>query len=136
MTAHGQPPPHPQDTAVLLLGEPPTKAGIPRLCDRLRALLATAPGGVVVCDVTALGAPDAVTVEALARLQLTARRAGGEIRLRGAHPALRALLDLAGLGAVLPPEGRSPLQVRRQAEQREQAGGVQEGVEPGDPAPF
>jgi len=44
---------------------------------------------------------DLVTVDALARLQLVAARAGFEVRLLGASAELRALLDLVGLGEVL-----------------------------------
>lgn len=48
-------------------------------------------------DLPAAGV-DFTTVDHLARLQLTARRLGGEIRLTAVSPRLRELLDLAGLG--------------------------------------
>ena len=54
---------------------------------------------VVVCDVEALDA-SAVTVDALARLQLTAVRHGLEIRLRGASAELVELIGLMGLERV------------------------------------
>jgi ABC-type transporter Mla MlaB component len=57
---------------------------------------------VVVCDVAALDDPDVGTVNALVRLQLTARRAGLSIRLRNASPELQALLALLGLDDVVP----------------------------------
>lgn len=57
---------------------------------------------VIVCDVGALDAPDMAIVDALARLQLSARRLGCEIRLLNATERLRELLDLAGLSNVLP----------------------------------
>ncbi len=41
-------------------------------------------GQPVVCDVSALGPPDLAALGGVARLQLTARRLGREIRLRGA----------------------------------------------------
>lgn len=137
------------------------RADIPYLCDRLRVLVRDhvprardiehldsgdamgvqesgwevgADAGWVVCDVSALTAPDAATVEALARLQLTARRLGCRIWLRGACPRLRELLALVGLGDVvplLPPA--SGVELERQAEQREPTGDVQERVEPDDP---
>jgi hypothetical protein len=44
---------------------------------------------------------DLVTIDALARLQLLAARAGFEVRLLDASLELRALLDLAGLREVL-----------------------------------
>ncbi|MDX3357339.1 STAS domain-containing protein [Streptomyces sp. ME01-24h] len=108
-----------------------TRAGIPPLVERLRILLAERGGGTVVCDVGGLdGAPDVVLLDALARLQLTARRHGGLIRLRGAGGALRELLALTGL------DGSAGLgsEARGEAEQREQPLGVEEGVQPGDPA--
>jgi hypothetical protein len=50
-------------------------------------------------------APDAVTVDVLARLQLGARRCGCRIALHGAPPELLALLAFMGLADVLPEEG-------------------------------
>ena len=46
--------------------------------------------------------PDLHVVDALARLQLAARRVGGSIRLRNPCERLRALLEFAGLSDVLP----------------------------------
>jgi ABC-type transporter Mla MlaB component len=57
---------------------------------------------VVVCDVAGVE-PDAVAVEALARLQLGARRHGRRVQLRGASPELCALIELLGLTEVLSP---------------------------------
>ncbi|MFF7211182.1 STAS domain-containing protein [Streptomyces sp. NPDC008238] len=116
---------------VLVLTGRLDRAGIPPLLERLRLLLAERGGGTVLCDVGGLdGAPDAVLLDALARLQLTARRHGGRIRLRGAGGALRELLALTGLdgsaGLGFEPCGET--------EQREEPFGVQEGVEPGDAA--
>jgi anti-anti-sigma regulatory factor len=67
------------------------------------------------------------TLDALARLQLAARRLGGEIRLVGPSPELRELIDLAGLGTVLPVEPGG------ETEQREERLGVEEERELGDP---
>lgn len=110
--------------AVLVLPGPVTRDEVPRLCADVRARLAATGGGVVVCDVARLGQPGLATVDALARMELAARRMGGRIRLRGPAPPLRALLDLVGLRFEL--EGQS--------EEREPARGVEEAVEPGDPA--
>ena len=77
---------------------------IPGLCARLAELLITHADATVVCDVGAL-APDVVTAEALARLQLTARRHGRRLEMRGAGPELLGLLDLLGLRALLRPGG-------------------------------
>jgi hypothetical protein len=52
-------------------------------------------------EVAALNA-DAVTLDALARLQLAARRCGFELRLRGSSSELRELIGFAGLNEVLP----------------------------------
>ena len=87
----------------------------------------TAPRpSTIVCDVGAL-APDALTVDVLARLQLTARRRGCEIRLRHASGELCELLDFVGLRDVLRVEAGG------QAEEREQRLGVEEERELGDP---
>jgi ABC-type transporter Mla MlaB component len=56
---------------------------------------------IVECDVAGLP-PDAVTVDALARVQLAARRNGRQVRLRNASDELLALLELAGLREVVP----------------------------------
>jgi len=54
----------------------------------------------IVCDVGAL-APDVAALDALARLPLSARRLGYEIRLRDASVDLQDLLDFVGLRDVL-----------------------------------
>ncbi|MFF4061682.1 STAS domain-containing protein [Streptomyces sp. NPDC001668] len=110
--------------AVLVLAGPVTRDEVTGLSDEVRALLRTTRAEVVVCDVAGLGPPGLGTVDLLARLQLAARRAGGWIRLRDPDPALQALLDLVGLR----------FEVEGQTEQREPALGVQEEVEPGEPA--
>ncbi len=106
------------------------RAELARLCAEVRLRLAAGADGVVVCDVARFDARGVGAVDVLARLQLTARRAGGRISLRGPAPGLRALLELTGLlggrGIGFEPGG--------QPEEREPTGGVQEGVEPGDPA--
>ena len=48
--------------------------------------------------------PDAVTVDALARLQLAARRHGFLVRLRHASAELLELVAFMGLADVLPEE--------------------------------
>ncbi|MET9787113.1 STAS domain-containing protein [Streptomyces canus] len=110
--------------AVLVLAGPVTRDEVTGLSDDVRALLRTTRAGVVVCDVAGLGPPGLGTVDLLARLQLAARRAGGRIRLRDPDPGLHALLDLVGLR----------FEVERQPEQGEPALGVEEEVEPGEPA--
>lgn len=105
---------------------------IPTLCSLLRAVVERTGADLVVCDVGGLADPDAVVVEALARLQLTARRLGGRVELRGPCDRLQELLLLTGLGDLLPVNGGLPLEPGREAEQREQALGVQEEADPGD----
>lgn len=118
-------------TVVLLIGSSIARADIPYLCEHVHTLLESGEADLVVCDVSAVVEPDAVTVEVLARLRLTACRLAREVRLRHASHDLRRLLDLMGLGEVLPP---SPgLRLLRQAEERKEARGVEERVDPGDP---
>lgn len=85
---------------------------------------------LVLCDVVLVD-PDAVTVDALARLQLTARRLGCRVGLRSAGFELRDLLDFVGFREVLPLVAASRLEPRGQAEEREQALGVEEEADPG-----
>lgn len=112
------------------------RADIPVLCARLSDLLGPygSKGAVVVCDVGGIAEPSAVTVEALVRLRLTARRLGGDIRVRGAQVRLRQLLAFTGLDEVVPIDGGSALESHRQAEQREQPLDVEEVRHPADPA--
>ncbi|WP_406122853.1 hypothetical protein [Streptomyces sp. NBC_00989] len=113
--------------AVLVPARPVTRDEEAGLCAEVRALLEarTGAGAVLVeIEVVGPGPPGLGTVDLLARLALTARRAGGRIRLRDPAPGLRALLDLVGLRVEM--EG--------QVEQREPALRVQEEVEPGEPA--
>jgi ABC-type transporter Mla MlaB component len=86
---------------MVLIG-PIAAADVPDLCARLDGMLRHSGAALATCDVG--GVPDATTatVDALARLQLVARRSGSHIRLRHASPQLRALLDLVGLADVLP----------------------------------
>ncbi|WP_329321738.1 STAS domain-containing protein [Streptomyces sp. NBC_01262] len=115
---------------VLAVGPSLAPADTARLDARLRAL---PRGTVVVCDVSALTEPDLAAVEALARLRLTAGRCGIRVGLRGASARLRELLALTGLEVVLPP-GVLGVEPGGQAEEGEEAVGVEEGVEPGDAA--
>jgi ABC-type transporter Mla MlaB component len=80
---------------------PIARSDLPGLCDRVCALLGSSGADVALCDVRGV-APDAVTVEALARLQLGARRHGCEVRLRNASNELLELVRFMGLQDVLP----------------------------------
>ncbi len=118
------------DGAILVVGAAISCADIANLCERVRALLEGGEHAVAVCDVGALTDPDLRTVDALARLQLCAQRLGGQVVLWHASAELQRLLALTGLDEVLPVRLR--VEATRQAEQREQPGGVEEGVESDD----
>lgn len=90
-------------TILLALRGPITAADVPQLCDQLAARLRDSDATDAVCEVGALGRPTVVTVNALARLQLVARRHGCRIRLRGAGPELLMLLELVGLTDIVGP---------------------------------
>jgi anti-anti-sigma regulatory factor len=96
-----------------------TRADIPDLCAELADRLRGQGDDLVICDATDVMRPDVVTVEALARLRLTARRHGARLVVAGAHPGLLDLVRLLGLDSAL-------LDAVREAEQREQLGGVEE----------
>ena len=72
--------------------------------------------------------PTAATVDQIARVQLAMRRCGCELELRNAGPSLLELIGFVGLGEVLRVESR------REAEEREQPGRVEEEGELADPS--
>ena len=88
-------------TVGLAIRGPITRADLTGLCDRVCAILGEASGSVVLCDVHGVE-PDAVTVDALCRLQLGARRHRCEVRLRHASRELLELVDFMGMTEVLP----------------------------------
>ena len=71
-------------------------------------------------------APDLAMVEALARVQLSARRRGSQVRLTNVSARLRGLLELVGLADVL------LIEAQRKPELGEELR-VDEVVQPGDP---
>jgi hypothetical protein len=80
---------------------PIARGDLPGLCNRVCRLLDAGRPPVAFCDVS--GVPvDAVTVDALARLQLAARSYGCRVRLRNASPELLDLVAFMGLEDVLP----------------------------------
>jgi ABC-type transporter Mla MlaB component len=84
---------------------PIARSDLPGLCDRVCALLSESAAEVAVCRVRGVQV-DAVTVDALARLQLAARRHGCQVRLCGASDELLELMRFMGLTDVLPCEER------------------------------
>jgi ABC-type transporter Mla MlaB component len=91
--------PAPQ-TVVFAIDGPIARTDLPRLCDQVCALLDRTGADIALCDVTEIES-DAVSVDALARLQLTARRRGCQARVRGASSELLDLLAFMGLRDVL-----------------------------------
>ncbi len=87
-------------TTAFAIAGPIAPTDLPGLCARVCALFDESRPTVAFCDVQGVE-PDAVTVDALARLQLAAKRYGCEVRLRRASDALLALVDFMGLDDVL-----------------------------------
>jgi hypothetical protein len=89
--------------------------------------MATSEGKrTIVVHLEGASAPDVAMVDALARMQLVARRAGWAIRVGTACPEVCELIELTGLAEAL------ALETIGQPEDREELG-VQEVVQPGDP---
>jgi ABC-type transporter Mla MlaB component len=91
----------PRTTVGIAIREPLGRADLPGLYARVCQLLEANAGGVILCDVAGVRA-DAVAVEALARLQLGARRHRCEFRLLDVSDPLREVVEFMGLGDVLP----------------------------------
>jgi ABC-type transporter Mla MlaB component len=90
-----------QQTIAFAVRGPIERTDLPGLCDRVCALFARTAPAIAFCDVSDVPA-DAVTVDALARLQLAAGRCACKVRLRNASPQLRNLVEFMGLEDVLP----------------------------------
>jgi hypothetical protein len=110
--------------------EPPTPAAVAAITERVRGLVEGPGRTVLILDVTHVD-EDLRSLDALARLELTAIRMGCELRLVDASEGLRALAAFAGLAGVLPFD-RSDVEARRQPEQREQPLGGEEEHDPAD----
>ena len=85
----------------------------------------------IVVDVSSVTEPDCRTIDALAHIQLGARRLGQRIRLIGASDEMIRLIEVAGLEEALAP-APSGVEAVGEPEEREEAGGVEEEVDPGD----
>jgi ABC-type transporter Mla MlaB component len=88
-------------TAEFAIRAPLGRSDLPGLATRFCRLLAMAHPAVVFCDVSAVPGVDAVTVDALARMQLAARRNGCQVRLVRASPELLELVRWMGLQDVV-----------------------------------
>jgi len=79
---------------------PIERADLPGLCARVCRLFEAERPDLALCSVAGVPA-DAVTVDALARLQAAARRIGCRVRLRHASDELLELVAFMGLDDVL-----------------------------------
>jgi ABC-type transporter Mla MlaB component len=79
---------------------PIARDDLPGLARRVCMLLESSGATLAWCDVGGIGA-DAVVVDALARLQLAARRYGAQVRLRNASAELVSLIAFMGLEDVV-----------------------------------
>ena len=91
----------PTKTVTFTVEGPILPEDLDELCARICALFRSTQATVALCDCEGVQ-PDAVTVEALARLQLTARRSGCQVRLLNASEDLLQLVAFMGLSDVLP----------------------------------
>ena len=91
----------PAATVAFAIRGPIRRGDLPGLCERVCALFERNGASVAVCDVGGVE-PDAVTVDALARLQLAARRRACQVRLRNGSDELLELVRFMGLADVLP----------------------------------
>jgi len=87
-------------TVTFAITGPITRGDLPGLCARVCELFEQSDPRLALCDVAGVRV-DAVTVDALARLQLAARRRDCVVRLRNASDELLELVAFMGLGNVL-----------------------------------
>jgi hypothetical protein len=80
----------------------------------------------IAVDCRSIVKPTAATIDQIARLRLAARRGNCELELKNPSPDLLELIGFVGLSDVL------LVEAGRQAEQREESGGVEEEGELGD----
>lgn len=87
----------------VVLRAPVSSKDVPGLTVRVLTSLKQSPCLSIVCDVGTFVHPAAEALDALARLQLGARRVGAQVWLRNVSPELQQLLCLSGLDQVLRP---------------------------------
>jgi ABC-type transporter Mla MlaB component len=93
----------PERSATLAIRAPLQREDLPGLFARTCALLQLAAPRLLSVEVAQIE-PDAVALDALARLALAARRHGCAVRLHGASSQLGLLIEFAGLADALPSE--------------------------------
>ncbi|HEX4519386.1 MAG TPA: hypothetical protein VH063_07375 [Gaiellaceae bacterium] len=91
----------PRGTIGFSVEGPIRRDDLPGLGARVCALLTEGRPEIAFCEVSTVE-PDAVTVEALSRLQLAARRVGCTVYLENASHDLLLLVAFMGLADVLP----------------------------------
>jgi ABC-type transporter Mla MlaB component len=91
----------PRGAIVVVVPDVLSPAAVTELCERVRAFVESRATLPVVCDVSAITAPDATSLDALARVQLIARRAGIPVGLRNPPAVLLDLLEIAGLRGLI-----------------------------------
>ena len=74
-----------------------TPGDVPGLCEGVCRLAVEKEADLIVCDLRSVDAADAVAADALARVQLVARRLGCQLRVQHACPSLQRLFELMGL---------------------------------------
>jgi ABC-type transporter Mla MlaB component len=116
---------HPS-SLLLVFGGPITPEDVPPLCERVCTLLRASDAELIVCDVAQVVEPDVAAVDALARLQVAARRLGRRVRVRNASPEFRRLLAFMGLADVLACRGTLRVEVGREAPERKEGLGLEE----------
>jgi ABC-type transporter Mla MlaB component len=84
----------------LRISGPLERAALPALFERTCALLEAEDAQIVRCEVAGVEA-DVVTIDALARVALAARRRGCGVRLCGASEELLTLVAFLGLADLL-----------------------------------
>jgi ABC-type transporter Mla MlaB component len=89
-----------QTTISFVVRGPIARPDLPGLCVRLRGEITSHNARCALCEVGGLGA-DAVAVDALARLRITARRCGCVFQPRGWSRKLGDLVALMGLQEIL-----------------------------------
>jgi ABC-type transporter Mla MlaB component len=87
-------------TVAIALHGPLRRSDLPGLAERVARLIERCRPDVAVCELAGV-APDAVALDAIARLRVTAARGGCELRLRDPSRELRELLALSGLAELL-----------------------------------
>ncbi|RKN05570.1 STAS domain-containing protein [Streptomyces radicis] len=103
---------------------PVAREDVPGICERLTAHVRRGGVGDVTVDVAEVGGANAVTLEVVARLRLTAKRLGCGIRFVNMRAGLPGLVGWLGLG-----------EVGGKAEEGEEPCCVEEGVDPDDVPP-